>query len=43
MGSLIEKVLGLFGKKEYRIVMVGLDGVISLVACAVSLLFYSCW
>ena len=26
MGGLIDKVIGLFGKKEYRIVMVGLDG-----------------
>jgi hypothetical protein len=28
MGFLIERVLGLFGEKEYRIVMVGLDGLL---------------
>jgi hypothetical protein len=26
MGNLLDRILNMFGKREYRIVMVGLDG-----------------
>jgi hypothetical protein len=30
MGNLLDRILNMFGKREYRIVMVGLDGLVIL-------------